>query len=120
MVIVFAVNTFKTATTLMTPMATPAHVITAKLWMVMLVIVLTCNLLLENVLEPRVMSSRLSIHPLVVLLATTAGGIIGGMVGLILAVPVAVLVIDLVRRLRASGLADHIQLKVPALPHVDR
>jgi len=89
---------------------------------VMLVIVLTCNLLLENVLEPRVMSSRLSIHPLVVLLATTAGGIIGGMVGLILAVPVAVLVIDLVRRLRASGITDHIPLKVPTLPrtpHVD-
>ena len=89
---------------------------------VMLVIVLTCNLLLENVLEPKVMSTRLSIHPLVVLLATTAGGIIGGMVGLILAVPVAVLVIDLVRRLRASGLTDHIPIKVPALPrtpHVD-
>jgi putative heme transporter len=83
----------------------------------MLVVVLTCNLLLENVLEPRVMSTRLSIHPLVVLLATTAGGIIGGMVGLILAVPVTVLFIDLVRRLRASGLADRIPLKVPALPH---
>lgn len=84
---------------------------------VMLLIVLTCNLLLENVLEPRVMSTRLSIHPLVVLLATTAGGIIGGMVGLILAVPVAVLVIDLVRRLRASGIAERIPLKVAALPH---
>jgi predicted PurR-regulated permease PerM len=80
--------------------------------LVMLVIVLACNLLLENVLEPKVMSTRLSIHPLVVLLATTAGGILGGIVGLILAVPVAVLVIDLVRRLRASGLAERIPRKV--------
>ncbi len=76
--------------------------------LVMLAIVLACNLLLENVLEPKVMSTRLSIHPLVVLLATTTGGIVGGLVGLILAVPVAVLMIDLVRRLRASGLADRI------------
>jgi predicted PurR-regulated permease PerM len=84
----------------------------------MLVVVLTCNLLLENVLEPKIMSNKLSIHPLVVLLATTAGGILGGMVGLILAVPVAVLTIDLVRRLRAAGIADRIPLKVPSLPHI--
>ncbi len=83
--------------------------------LVMLVIVLACNLLLENVLEPKVMSTRLSIHPLVVLLATTAGGILGGIVGLILAVPVAVLVIDLVRRLRASGLAERIPRTVSRL-----
>ncbi|MFZ4718757.1 MAG: AI-2E family transporter [Ilumatobacteraceae bacterium] len=82
----------------------------------MLVIVLACNLLLENVLEPRVMGERLAIHPLVVLLATTAGGILGGMVGLILAVPVAALVIDLVRRIRASGIGGRIPLKVPRLP----
>ncbi len=84
--------------------------------LVMLAIVLACNLLLENVLEPKVMSTRLSIHPLVVLLATTAGGILGGIVGLILAVPVAVLLIDLVRRLRASGLAERIPVKVPGVP----
>ena len=82
--------------------------------LIMLAIVLACNLLLENVLEPKVMSEKLAIHPLVVLLATTAGGILGGMVGLILAVPVAVLVIDLVRRLRASGLASRLPLKVAA------
>lgn len=79
----------------------------------MLSIVLVCNLLLENVLEPKIMGDRLRIHPLVVLLATTLGGITGGMVGLILAVPVAVLVIDLVRRLRASGVADRLPLRVP-------
>ena len=84
----------------------------------MLAIVLACNLLLENVLEPQVMGTRLSIHPLVVLLATTAGGILGGVVGLILAVPVAVLAIDLVRRLRASGIAERIPLGVPSLPHI--
>lgn len=82
---------------------------------VMLAIVLACNLLLENVLEPKVMGQRLAIHPLVVLLATTAGGILGGMVGLILAVPVAALVIDLARRIKSSGITGRIPLKVPHL-----
>jgi predicted PurR-regulated permease PerM len=79
--------------------------------LVMLFVVLVTNLLLENLLEPKIMSDRLSIHPLVVLLATTVGGIVGGMVGLIL----AVLVIDLVRRLRVSGLAEAIPEKVKSL-----
>ena len=67
--------------------------------LLMLVIVLVCNLLLENVLEPKIMGDRLRIHPLMVLIATTAGGVIGGIVGLVLAVPVTVITIDLVRRL---------------------
>lgn len=71
--------------------------------LIVLVIVLACNLVLENVIEPRVMSSRLRIHPLVVLLATTTGGVVGGIVGLVLAVPVTVVSIDLFRRLRAAG-----------------
>jgi predicted PurR-regulated permease PerM len=82
---------------------------------VMLAVVLSCNLLLENVLEPMIMSDKLSIHPLVVLLATTFGGIVGGMVGLILAVPVAVLVIDLVRRLRSAGVSARIPQQVRSL-----
>lgn len=81
----------------------------------MLAIVLACNLLLENVLEPMIMSDKLSIHPLVVLLATTFGGIVGGMVGLILAVPVAVLVIDLVRRLKSAGLGARIPGQMKSL-----
>lgn len=71
--------------------------------LLMLAIVLVANLLLENLIEPRVMSGRLRIHPLVVLLATTAGGVIGGIVGLILAVPLTAITIDLVGRLRQSG-----------------
>jgi predicted PurR-regulated permease PerM len=86
-----------------------------RLGFIMLAVVLTCNLLLENVLEPMIMSDKLSIHPLVVLLATTFGGIVGGMVGLILAVPVAVLVIDLVRRLRAAGVSARIPQQVRSL-----
>jgi putative heme transporter len=55
-----------------------------------LVLVFSANLLLENLLEPKIMSGRLRIHPLAVLLATTAGGVLGGIVGLVLAVPLTV------------------------------
>ncbi len=71
--------------------------------LLMLFIVLVCNLLLENLLEPKIMSGRLRIHPLVVLIATTAGGVIGGIVGLVLAVPLTVVAVDGIKRLRHLG-----------------
>ena len=54
---------------------------------IMLVVVLAANLLLENFVEPKVMGRTLDIHPLVVLVVTALGGLLGGIVGLILAVP---------------------------------
>ena len=54
---------------------------------IMLVVVLASNLLLENFVEPKVMGRSLDIHPLVVLVVTALGGLLGGIVGLLLAVP---------------------------------
>jgi predicted PurR-regulated permease PerM len=54
---------------------------------IMLVVVFASNLLLENFVEPKVMGRTLDIHPLVVLVVTALGGLLGGIVGLILAVP---------------------------------
>ena len=54
---------------------------------IMLAVVLASNLLLENFVEPKVMGNTLDIHPLVVLVVTAIGGLLGGIVGLILAVP---------------------------------
>lgn len=52
-----------------------------------LLVVLFVNLVLENLLEPRLVGSSLSLHPVAVLLATVAGGLTIGMLGLILAAP---------------------------------
>ncbi len=71
--------------------------------LLMLAIVLAANLLLENLLEPRIMGDRLRIHPLAVLMATAVGGVVGGIMGLILAVPVTVVGFDLLRRIRRHG-----------------
>lgn len=86
---------------LATLLALSEHGVGAAL--VMLALVIAANMLLENLLEPRVMSGRLSMHPLLVLVATTAGGIVGGIVGLVLALPLTAIGIDLARRVRRGA-----------------
>jgi predicted PurR-regulated permease PerM len=72
----------------------------------MLGISLGVNLLLENLLEPRLLGDSLDMHPLLVLLATSLGGMLAGMVGLILAAPLTAIVIDLQRELKDAGFYD--------------
>jgi putative heme transporter len=69
---------------------------------VMLLVVLGSNLLLENLVEPKVMGRTLDIHPLLVLIVTAIGGIVGGLVGLILAVPFTVITMRAFSRARAG------------------
>ena len=54
----------------------------------MLVVVLVQNTL-ENIIQPKITARYVSLSPLAVLLATALGGVIAGIVGLILAVPLA-------------------------------
>lgn len=75
---------------------------------IMLVAVFASNLLLENFVEPRVMSRTLDIHPLVVLVVTALGGLVGGIVGLILAVPAWVVAAEGITRLRRQGFFDRV------------
>lgn len=70
---------------------------------VMLLVVLAANLALENFVEPKVMGRTLDVHPLVVLVVTALGGLLGGIVGLILAVPAYVIAGNAIGRLRSRG-----------------
>ncbi|MGV8876115.1 MAG: AI-2E family transporter [Rhodoglobus sp.] len=61
-------------------------------WVVALIvlgIVVLVNQLEGNLLQPIVMAHSLSIHPLVILVALTAGTVLGGIVGAVLSVPIA-------------------------------
>ncbi len=73
---------------------------------IMLVVVVAANLLLENFVEPKVMGQSLDIHPMVVLIVTALGGLLGGIVGLILAVPVYVIARDAIDRFRSRGVVE--------------
>ena len=85
---------------------------------IMLIVVLASNLLLENLVEPKVMGRSLDMHPLVVLVVTALGGLLGGIVGLILAVPAYVLARDAISRFRSRGIAEIVADR--AQPTVDR
>jgi predicted PurR-regulated permease PerM len=69
---------------------------------VMLIVVLGSNLILENFVEPKVMGRTLDIHPMIVLVVTAVGGIVGGLVGLMLAVPFTVILMRSIAMLRTT------------------
>lgn len=74
--------------------AVPAVIIAAttsvKLVIITLVIVFGLQFLEGNILSPYIVGKSLHMHPLMIMVALTAGGEIGGILGLILAVPVLV------------------------------
>ena len=76
------------------------------------------NLALENFVEPKVMGRSLDIHPLVVLVVTALGGLLGGIVGLILAVPAWVIASDAISRMRSQGVLEEVAKR--AEPSVDK
>jgi hypothetical protein len=86
---------------------------------VMLVVVLATNLLLENFVEPKAMGRTLGIHPLVVLVVTASRGVIGGIVGRILAVPFFAIARNAIARLRSTGVAGLVADRAkPTVRHI--
>jgi predicted PurR-regulated permease PerM len=57
--------------------------------LIVIIIVVAVNQLEGNFLQPVVMAQSLKLHPLVILLALTAGTILGGILGAVLSVPIA-------------------------------
>ena len=56
---------------------------------IVVIVVVAVNQLEGNFLQPVVMAQTLKLHPLVILLALSAGTILGGIVGAVLSVPIA-------------------------------
>lgn len=61
------------------------------------VVIVVVSQLVGSLVGPIVMSQSLRLHPLVVLLALTAGSVLGGIIGAVLAVPVAALAWEAVK-----------------------
>jgi predicted PurR-regulated permease PerM len=80
--------------------------------LIMLVIVILANGLLQNIVQPFAMGSALDLNPLVVLVITIGAGCIFGMLGLVLAAPLASAAVHITRDL-ARARVDAAQ---PAAP----
>ena len=74
-----------------------------RLALIMLAVVLLAQSTLQNLLEPKAFGSQLRLHPLVVLLAVSAGTILLGAFGAILAAPLTSVALQTVGDLRRSG-----------------
>ena len=72
----------------------------------MLAIVLLANTTIQNFFEPFAFGRSLRLHPLVVLVATTAGTLLFGLMGAILAAPLTSASLNALRVLREVGLFD--------------
>ena len=74
-----------------------------RLALIMLGVVLLAQSTLQNLLEPKAFGSQLRLHPLVVLLAVSAGTILLGAFGAILVAPLTSVALQTVGDLRRSG-----------------
>lgn len=72
----------------------------------MLAIVLLANTTIQNFFEPFAFGRSLRLHPLVVLVVTTAGTLLFGLMGAILAAPLTSAFLNALRVFREAGLFD--------------
>ena len=70
----------------------------------MLIVVIIANGFLQTLISQFALGSTLKLHPLAVLFATTAGGLLAGAVGGVFAAPFLKIAVDSYGRLRAVGL----------------
>jgi predicted PurR-regulated permease PerM len=73
--------------------------------LIMLLIVILANGLLQNIVQPFAMGSALDLHPLVVLMLSIGAGCVFGMLGLVLAAPLASAAVHISRDLARARLA---------------
>jgi putative heme transporter len=74
----------------------------AALWM--LVVVFIANGPLQSVVSQFAMGSSLELPPLVILIVTLVGGVVAGVVGSVFAAPFTAIAVDMVGRIKVSGL----------------
>ena len=77
--------------------------------LIMLVVVILANGLLQNIVQPFAMGSALDLHPLAVLVLTIGAGCVFGMLGLVLAAPLASAVVHIMRDLARARAAAAVE-----------
>ncbi|MCZ2821138.1 AI-2E family transporter [Modestobacter sp. VKM Ac-2977] len=79
------------------------------------IVVLVVQQLEGNVLQPLIMGRALSLHPIVILLGVTAGGLAAGVAGALLAVPMLAVAYRIIEYLRTHPATPE-EVEAPAVP----
>ncbi|MBQ2873164.1 MAG: AI-2E family transporter [Bacilli bacterium] len=69
-----------------------SSVISTKLFILTVIICIICPILDGNVIGPKVYGKSNKLHPLVVIFAVSAGGVIAGFWGILLSLPIAIII----------------------------
>jgi len=69
-----------------------SSVISAKMFVLTIIICIVCPILDGNVIGPKVYGKTNKLHPLVVIFAVSAGGVIAGFWGIVLSLPIAIII----------------------------
>ena len=69
-----------------------SSVISTKMFLLTVIICIICPILDGNVIGPKVYGKTNKLHPIVVIFAVSAGGIIGGFWGIVISLPIAILI----------------------------
>ena len=69
-----------------------SSVISTKLFLLTVIICVICPILDGNVIGPKVYGKTNSLHPLLVIFAVSAGGMIAGFWGIVLSLPIAIII----------------------------
>ena len=82
----------------------------------MLAIVVVVQQVESNLLQPVIQSRFVALHPLAIILAVAGGATLGGFIGILIAVPIAAVVVTALADLREAGFFDRGDLQeVPAV-----
>ncbi|MDT3764511.1 AI-2E family transporter [Priestia filamentosa] len=88
------------------PSAVIALTISVKMVIIVVIIIFVLQFLEGNVLSPLIVGKSLHIHPLLIMLALLLGGEIGGVLGLILAVPLLAILKVTITYMRSPSPSD--------------
>lgn len=69
-----------------------SSVISTKMFLLTVVICIICPILDGNVIGPKVYGKTNNLHPLLVIFAVSAGGVIGGFWGIVISLPIAIII----------------------------
>ena len=79
-----------------------SSVISSQLFWLTLIVCLICPQVDSYIIAPKVYDKTNNLHPLISIFAVFAGGILGGFLGIVISVPIAIIIISTLKFFRSD------------------